>query len=93
MNDRAERPRSRSDHLDDAEVAIVKERFRNRVSNRKVADELNCSVRTITRHYSLLRAEGIPRARASRAGQDSKPQDAPPATERPSRFYKSTFEL
>lgn len=86
------RTRGRNDHFTEAELSLIKQLFEEKMPKFFVARKLNCSLRVVQTHYSRLQGRP-PSERKSRAGQDAKPRRAEPATERPSRFYKSNFEL
>lgn len=79
-----EKPRSRSQHLTEAEIALLRKAFSSRRTIKDIARELQCSSRTVSKYYGFFRAEGIPQ------GPQRRPFD--PASHRASRFYSSTFE-
>ena len=94
------KPRGHNGHLEPDEIAFVRKSFWDKRDARDVARSLRCSTRIIQKYYAQFRGDGgrcshrpQRRPRASRAGADSKPQNAAPAPARPSRFYKSNFEL
>jgi IS30 family transposase len=91
-----EKTRTAGVHLSADEVAKIEAGFKVGRGYREVARELKCASRTVSRHYEMLRTEGIDCPRPPRARLYSKPASEfspTPAAERPSRFYKTTFEL
>ncbi len=78
-----EKPRSRSMHLTEDEIAFIREGYRAGRSIRDVARSLKCSSRTVVKHYGFLTASGIPR------GEEKPTVSVPP---RKTRFYTSSFE-
>ena len=57
------KPRSHGNHLTDDEIAVIADGFRTRRPLVAVARELECSYRTILRHYAFFRDDGIAQAR------------------------------
>jgi hypothetical protein len=90
------KPRGVNGHFSPDEIALVRRYFDEERPVRAVARELQCSSRVIQKYYAQFRGHVRQHrrvARPSRAGLDSKPAPAAPVTPRPSRFYKSDFEL
>ncbi|MDB5620542.1 MAG: hypothetical protein JWQ24_4780 [Tardiphaga sp.] len=79
--DNWEKPRSKGQHLTADEIAFIKSEYRKRSSIRDVARSLKCSSRVVSKYFGLFKAEGV--------------RGVPfnPASQQPSRFYKSNFEV
>jgi transposase len=75
-----EKPRSKGQHLTEAEIATIKQDYLAGRHYRDVAKDLKCSSRIVSKYYGLFRAEG--------AVQNPK---RPPVAQ--NRFYKSDFSL
>lgn len=80
-----EKPRSKGQHLTEAEIGLIREAFKVGRHYSEIARELKCSSRVACKYYGLFSAEGV------RKNID-KPFD-PAAKQLPSRFYKTSFEL
>lgn len=77
------KPRSKGQHLNADEIAVIRRAYLMNRFYRDVARELECSSRVVSKYYSLFQAEGLKR------GRDLEPKKK--AGE--GRFYKSTFTL
>jgi hypothetical protein len=75
--------RSHSQYLTEAEIKTLREGFRTGRAIMDLTIDVNCSRRTVIKHFGKFRAAGLVR------GSIAAPAKAPA----PSRFYKSSFEL
>jgi IS30 family transposase len=74
------KPRTKAMRLTETEISEVKIAFQMGRKVRDIARELQCASRTVSRYYSLFRAEGIAQGQHVRR----------PVT--CNRFYSSDFE-
>ncbi|MBR0868893.1 helix-turn-helix domain-containing protein [Bradyrhizobium tropiciagri] len=81
LKDDWKKPRSKGNHLTDAEIAQIKEAYKAGRTSRDIARELKCASRTTSKYYGFFEAEGVKKHSESRP--------TPPGP----RFYKSSFEL
>jgi hypothetical protein len=85
MNRGWPKPRSRRDFLTEGEIGTLRQSFCEGRKADDAAGEVNCSTRVVTKYYAKFRGGPLARGR---------PRNPPPLTTvRPSRFYKSNFEL
>jgi hypothetical protein len=82
-----EKPRSKTDWLTESEISLLREAFDAGRSACDAACDVNCSTRIVYKHYSRFRGGALAIGRPKLVPQ---PAQAPV---RPSRFYKSNFEL
>jgi hypothetical protein len=85
IKDDWEKPRSRQDYLTEDEIERLREAFDAGHKTCDIAGELNCSTRIAAKYYAQFRGTPLQRGRPKR-----RPASSP---DRPSRFYKSNFEL
>lgn len=81
-----EKPRGYTDYLTADDIATLRRAFNAGKSSAEASDTVNCSVRIAQKYYTQFRGAPLPRGRP-------RSQPAPPPPARPSRFYKSNFEL
>jgi len=90
------KPHSTSDHLAESEIARIRAAFRADVPAKNIAQDLQCSTRTVQKYYAMfggrLAAASSGKPREPLAAEPERSAPHPPAT-RPSRFYKGNFEL
>lgn len=77
-----EKPRSKGQHLSEAEIEVLRDSYRRGDHYSVGARELKCSSRVACKYYSYFKAEGI-----RKGGKPSEPSTIAP------RFYRSNFEL
>ncbi len=82
-----EKPRSKTDWLTEGEIGLLRAAFDAGRTSCDAADDVNCSTRVASKYYSRFRGGPLAVGRPKVVPQ---PVQAPV---RPSRFYKSNFEL
>ena len=82
--------RTRSQHFDAGELALIAKRFREGASPIDVARELRCSSRVIYTRFRQLRGGEPVRRKAPKPETLARPKSPP--VNRESRFYRSNFE-
>ena len=85
MRDVWEKPRSKTDWLTENEISLLRKAFDAGRTACDAADDVNCSTRVACKYYSRFRGGPLAIGRPV-----SQPVQAPV---RPSRFYKSNFEI
>jgi hypothetical protein len=75
------KPRSKGQHLTEAEIAEIKQSFVDGNRVEYIARKLQCSSRVVSKYYGFFRAEGI---RQREKKKKPLPRD---------RFYKSDFSI
>jgi hypothetical protein len=88
MRDDWEKPRSKGQHLTEAEIAQIRVAFRCGRKPEDIARELKCSSRVAAKYFAQFRGNG--RHISPKIIIRPRPQ---PAVAAKSRFYKSNFEL
>ncbi len=78
MDDDWAKPRSKGQHLTEAEIGQIKQAYIDKRPFREIARELQCSSRIASKYYSLFRAEGVRKETAR--------------TKASARLYQSNFE-
>jgi hypothetical protein len=82
-----DKPRSKGNHLTEAEIGQLRDAYRAGKHSRIAARDIQCSSRIAYKYYEFFRSEGV----------SKKPDPAPNAIRSiavtTSRFYKSNFEV
>lgn len=91
--DNWEKPRSRNEHLTQAEIARIRVAFNCGLHPRDIARELQCSSRVAMKYYAQFRGKPHQVTKRPRTKyREIIPAPAPKPVPH-SRFYKSNFEL
>lgn len=86
-----EKPRSKTDWLTESEISLLRKAFDAGRTACDAAYDVNCSTRVACKYYSRFRGGPLAVGRPKPVPQPiPQPVQAPV---RPSRFYKSNFEL